>query len=166
MAASKKYLDTLLALQNIDKTIKARMILNTAARHDWIRYFYLGTRVSKTKKYVYDDVLQYIDDAKLDLSETFEIATYLSTFEQYDQAYDLTRKLVVKSKSKEEVVFFLKLIYYLHESLPSKTVVNYFKRIAKAKGDEFCTYFNSPYLNFQILDDPEIREIYCEACND
>lgn len=161
-----KYFNHLKSLPNLDKTIQARMLLNFAARHDWYRYFGLRTRVSNTKKHLYDDVKFYIKDARLDLNETFDLATYYAFFEDYHFAFELTKKIVFRSQNPEEIVFFLKLTYYLDESLSSKTVVKYFDRIAKLKGDEFCTYFNSPYLNFQILDDPEIREIYCRECND
>lgn len=161
-----KYFKRLMSLPYLDKTIQARMLLNLAARHDWYRYFGLGTRVSNTKKYLYDDVKVSIKDAKLNLNETFDLATYYAFFEDYHFAYELTKKIIFRSQDPDEIVFFLKLIYYLDKSLSTKTVLKYFNRIAKLKGPEFCTYFNSPYLNFQILDDPEIGEIYCRSCND
>jgi len=162
--AFKKYFKSLISLTHVDATIKSRMILNTAARHDW--WLYRDGRDKQHPKFLYDDVKMYIKDAKLNVSETFELASYYAFFEDYHFAFDLTKKIVFRSKNRDEVVFFLKLIYYLDESLSAKTVVKYFSRIAKLKGDEFCTYFNSPDLNFQILDDPEIREIYCKQCSD
>ena len=140
------------------------MVLNYATTLDWT-LFYRGGETFRFK-FLHGRIKPFIKKAKLNVSETFEIATYYTFFGQYHYAYNLTKRVVYRSVNQSEVVFFLKLIYYLDSSLSDKKVNMYFKRTAQLKGDEFCTYFNTPYLNFQILDDPEIREIYCETCSD
>ncbi|NOQ71934.1 MAG: hypothetical protein GQ574_08030 [Crocinitomix sp.] len=159
---SRKYYDTLLSTQYVDKVLKSRMILNYASTLDWR----LAHNLVFPKKYLYNSIKPTIKPAKLDIRETFELGTYYAYFRDYQYSYQLTKKKVYRGGTADETVFFLKLIYYLNESLSDKTVIKHFKRIARMKGDEFCTYFNSPYINFQIMDDPEIREIYCEICGE
>lgn len=156
---SRNYFDTLLAMQFLDPTIKARIALNFASELDWQLYYRFGKH-----KYLYNRAKAFIKPAKLSVSEIFELASYYTFFKDYSFASSLTEKVIYRSKNPDEVVFFLKLIYYLDKTQSRKNILKHFKRIAQIKGPEFCTYFNSPYLNFQILDDPEIREIYCETC--
>jgi hypothetical protein len=159
---ARKYYDSLVSNKYVDKTIKARMILNYAAYSDWCHILYPITN----KRFYFRHVKQYIKPAKLNTQETFELATYYTYFKDYHFAYNLVKRKVYQGATNYETVFFMKLIYYLDTSLSTKTVIRHFKHIAVLKGDEFCNYFNSPYLNFQILDDPEIREIYCKTCSD
>lgn len=156
---ARKQFDILVSNNMIDTEIKARMILNAAAYLDW-RLYRRGEN-----DFFYSSVKRFIEPAKLNTHETFELATYYTFFGDYQFAFQLTKKVILKNPSAAEAVFFLKLIYYLDESLSEKTILKFFKRIARLKGAEFCTYFNSPNLNFQILDDPEIRKIYCETCS-
>ena len=160
---TKKHFDSLVNNKYVDKTIKARMILNFAAQSDlYHEYIFPITN----KRFYFRNVKQFIKSAKLNIEDTFELATYYANFEDYGFAYKLIKRKVYQSTNPDEIVFFLKLIYYLDKSLSTKTVIRHFKRIASLKGEEFCTYFNSPYLNFQILDDPEIRKIYCATCSE
>jgi uncharacterized protein YkwD len=158
---ARKHYDSLVNNKYVDKTIKARMILNYVTYSDWSYTFRYPIT---NKRFYFRNVKQFIKPAKLNIEDTFEIATYYTYFQEYRFAYNLTKRKVYQSTSPDEIVFFLKLIYYLDSSLSTKTVIRHFKRIALLKGEEFCTYFNSPYLNFQILDNPEIRKIYCATC--
>lgn len=157
---SIKYFDTLIGRNYVDPVLKSRMILNYSTNLDWRIYHSF-----KKKKYHNNEIKRYIKPAKLDSHDIFELASYYAFFKDYRYAYMLTKRLVYRNATFDETVFFLKLIYYLHGSLSKKTIIRHFKRIAKLKGEEFCKYFNSPNLNFQILDDKEIREIYCQTCN-
>lgn len=158
---SRKYYDTLINNRNIDPIIKSRMILNYATTLDWWTYF----RPFTPKKFLYNSIKKDIKSAKLDISDYFELASYYAFFENYNFAYLLTKKLDFREASFQETVFFLKLIFYLDKSLAKKTILKHFHQIAQMKGNEFCKYFNSPNLNFQILDDEDIRKIYCQTCS-
>lgn len=160
---ARKHYDSLVNNKYVDKTIKARMILNYVTYSDWSHDFRYA---STNKRFYFRNVKQFIKPAKLNIEDTFEIASYYAYFGDYRYAYKLTKRKVYQSTNPDEIVFFLKLIYYLDNSIPTKTVIRHFNRISIIKGKEFCTYFNSPYLNFQILDDPEIRKIYCTACSE
>lgn len=148
----------------VDPVIMARMRLNIAARHDWLWFIQKKGRIPN-KKYMYNKVQTYIKKADLNPNEYCELARYYTFFNEYQFAYKLMYRNVYKTTLRDDRVFFLKLIEYTDLNISDKVRIRHFKRMSKHIGQEFCTYFNSPDLNFQILDDPEIREIYCETCN-
>lgn len=159
-----KYLDTLRKKSDIDKRIQARMILNYASARDW---GYRNKRYQwSSSKFFYPKVKRYIKPAKLSIDKTFEIGTYYGYFGEERYAYNLLNGMVEKTENADDLIYFLKLIYYLDVRLPESTILRYFKKIRNHSGDKFCEYFNSPDLNFQILDNPKIKEIYCEECAD
>jgi len=76
----------------------------------------------------------------------------------------LTKGKIDETENPNDLIFFLKLVHFTDIRLPRKTYLSYFKKIRKYSGEEFCSFFNNPALNFQILDDEEIKDIYCEEC--
>ena len=148
--------------KNLDRVQQARILLNVAAWHDWGYYYSTGSH--KEKKYWFTKVKKYVKLAKLDVDKTFEIASYYHFFWQYQYAYNLTKKIVDNTENPNNLIFFLKLIHLTDVKLSRKTYLKYFKKIKEYSGKEFCTFFNNPALNFQILDDEEIKKIYCEEC--
>lgn len=152
----KKYFKKLKTLKYVDKRIQARIILNFASRCDW-------TQLRKKKRY-HNRVKSYIGNARLDADKTFELASYYSYFKQNKFAYDLVKNKIDETDNPEDLVYFLKLIHLTNVNLPHDKYIGYFKKLLKYRGAEFCTYFNSPNLNFQILDDPDVKEIYCKEC--
>ena len=109
---------------------------------------------------------KYIRPARLDVDKTFEIASYYTFFWQYKYALDLTKGKVNQTNNPKDLISFLKLIHLTDLKLPRNQYLYYFEKIRRYSGKEFCTYFNNPALNFQILDDEEIKSIYCKACGD
>lgn len=157
------FYDSIRKWKNIDEVQQARILLNVASSHDWDVWRSTGSY--NEKKYWYKKVKPYVEPARLDADKTFEIATYYSFFWQHDYAYQLTKVKIDETESPHDLVFFLKLIHLTDVDLPRKTYLKYFRKIKEYAGPEFCTFFNSPALNFQIFDDPEIKEIYCQECS-
>jgi len=152
----KKYFKKLKKLRYVDKKVQARIILNFASRSDWSE--------PRRKRRYHNKVKSYIGNARLDADKTFELASYYSYFKQNKFAYDLVKNEIDETENPEHLVYFLKLIHLTNVNLPHDKYISYFKKILKYRGAEFCTYFNSPNLNFQILDDPDVKEIYCKEC--
>ena len=142
----------------VDPEVKARILLNFASSSDW-------TKLSRrSTKLFFRRVKRYVQSANLDVDKTFEIASYYSYFYDFNFAYQLTRSKIDETKNPDDLIYFLKLINLTGLKLSRSTYLQYFRRIQRYSGDQFCTYFNNPALNFQILDDQEIKEIYCEQC--
>lgn len=142
----------------VDPEVKARILLNFASSYDWMKLS------RKSKKLFFKRVKKYVQAAKLDVDKTFEVASYFSYFYDFNFAYQLTRSKIDETKNPDDLIYFLKLIHLTGLKLSRSTYLQYFRRIQRYSGDQFCTYFNNPALNFQILDDLEIKEIYCEQC--
>jgi hypothetical protein len=161
---SKKYnfFDTIRKRKYLDPVQRSRILLNVASTNDW--KLWIETGASKHKRYLYKKAKRFVKPARLDVDKTFEIASYYSFFRQYKYAYSLTKGKIDDTENPLDLIFFLKLIHLTDVKTPRNTYLRYFKKIKKYAGDEFCTFFNNPALNFQIFDDEEIKEIYCEEC--
>lgn len=146
----------------VDKTMRARVVLSLAATHDWENFRY---KMSKSGDLLYDDAKKFIRDAKLEIDEVFSLASYYTFFEDFKFAYELTNRMTSKTENPDHLVFFLKLIMLDDTGVSRKKYLSYYKRIRDLMGEGFCDLFNSPGLNFQVLIDNEVKEIYCESCN-
>ena len=137
------------------------MLLSLGASYDWDLFYSGGS-----DKYLYTKNKNYIKSAQLTIDETFDLAGYYSFFNDNNFAYQITKGLIEKTENADNLVFFLKLIHLTNLKLSRKTYLDLFLRIQIHSGNQFCKLFNSPKLNFQILDDLEIKKIYCKQCND
>jgi len=158
------YYDTLRKSSYVDAKIRSKILLNMASYADWGYWQKTGSR--KASKYFYKQAKKQIKSARLDADKTFEIASYYSFFGDHKYAYQLTRKKIDDTNNPDDLIFFLKLIHLNDIKLPRKKYLKYFKKIRDYSGEAFCTFFNNPALNFQILDDEEIKSIWCEECAD
>ncbi|MFI5203847.1 MAG: CAP domain-containing protein [Flavobacteriales bacterium] len=158
----RKYYTMLGRKRNIDPKIKSRMLIDLAAYHDWTLYSLKGFR--KPGRFLYNTSKRYIKPSKFSPEETFDVVGYYVFFHEDVFAYQITKDLITKTNRLSDLLFFLKLIHMTNLELPRKTYLRLFKKIQKLSGKDFCTLFNSPAINFQIFDDLEIKEIYCEQC--
>lgn len=146
----------------VDKTTRARIVLNISAVHDWKSF---RQKFSKSGDFLHDDAKKFIRDARLETDQVFNLASYYTFFEEFKFAYELTNRIVSKTDNPDNLIFFLKLIMLDETDVSRKKHLSYYKRIRDLTGEDFCDLFNSPGINFQVLEDKEIKEIYCEMCN-
>lgn len=158
------FYDSIKKWRYLDGVQQARILLNVAANHDW--EWWKATGSHNEKKYWFKKVKRYVEPARLDVDKTFEIASYYNFFWQHEYAYSLTKGKVDETENPNDLVFFLKLIHLTDVKLPRKKYLSYFRKIKKYSGEDFCSFFNNPALNFQIFDDEAIKKIYCEECNE
>ena len=158
----RKYLKKLAKKSTVLNNVKAKIVLNLSAKHDLKLYFRI--RKLKSKHYLYKKSMTQISQAKLTPEETFDLATYYTFCDEEKFAYNLTLPKLEKTERLKDMLFFLKLIHVTDLKLDNKKYYYLFKKVKKLSGERFCTLFNSPNLNFQILDDEEIKQIYCTDC--
>ena len=139
-------------------------MLSIASSHDWSLYFRPG--FGKQNKYLFRSAKRSVGKAKLGVGKTFELASYYAFFRDFKYAYKLTKKVIDDTENPQDLIFFLKLIHHTNVGINRKKYLKYFNKIRQYSGKEYCTFFNSPALNFQIFDDEEIKEIYCKECGD
>jgi outer membrane protein OmpA-like peptidoglycan-associated protein len=143
--------------KNIDAKTQARILLNCATSFDW------GGARRKSRLF-HKQAKSHIPAARLNVDKTFELATYYTYFQDYNFALSLTKGKIDETTNPLDLIFFLKLIELTELKVPRNDYLRYFKKIKKYSGDQFCTFFNSPALNFQILDDEDVKKMYCEQC--
>lgn len=142
----------------IDNKLKARLLIAIAYYNDIILYN------RKQKEKLIFQIKKYLKPAKLTPNEQFDVARYYSFYLDYKMAYEISRKALNKTEEINNWVYFLKLIHISKIKDNRKLYLKYFKKVKQYAKDDFCNLFHTTYLNFQILNDDEIKKIYCETC--
>lgn len=142
----------------LEPKLKARLLIAIAYYNDVVLYG------SKNKNVLLSELKKYIKPAKLLPNEQFDVARYYSFYFDDKTAYELTRKILGKTEDLNNWVYFLKLIHMSEIKDKRKLYLKYFKKVQRYAGKDFCKLFHSPMLNFQILEDEEIKAIYCKSC--
>jgi len=140
----------------IDKREMARMLIMLCYNYD----------ILHKRKSMRSMAKRNVQNARLSVKEKFEFSRYLAYEKDYRSAYLLVKNDINKTENPDDLVYFLKLIYLTHVSISHDEMISLFNRVRKRSGKEFCTYFNSPDLNFQILKDPDLMKIYCKECSE
>lgn len=148
--------------KNINAVLKARMLLSLASRHDEIMLWYGG---AKQDDYLHQHILPVYKKAGLTPDEMIYTAQYFYYFGYYPEVKSLLRRGISEHSSIEDIVTYLKIMNDSNMGLSEKQYVNLFVQVAEWKKEEFCTLFNSPKLNFQVMDIEQIKELYCEKCS-
>ncbi|MCH2225353.1 MAG: CAP domain-containing protein [Crocinitomicaceae bacterium] len=156
----KYYNKVLRRTPNLITSYKSRMKIYFAFVHD------LKMNNPFNGKTLRTGVIPDIKKAKLSIEETFDLASCYAYFHDYKQAYRMTKKHIDDTENLNHLVFFMKLIHLTNAQPPRKTYIRLFRKIKDYSGDNFCILFNSPDLNFQLLMDLAIKEIYCDQCQD
>ncbi len=113
------------------------------------------------------ELKKFVGKAKLSNEDKFSVAKVFSYYHMHEDAYKLMQG-VVKSDSPtiKQLMFVSKLLFTQKDELKEREQIQVLKRIADKAGEEFCDFFNSPDLNFQVLDEEVYKSIYCERCGD
>lgn len=148
--------------QYVDKKVNARLHLNLAAIYDLTK----DPLSLEPDEFKGVEAVEHVKKARLSIDETFDLASYYMYIRNPEIAYDLVKKVIDDTEETDNILLFIKLIHYLDIDINERKIEKYLDIIRQQVGDEeFCTYFHSPQLNFQILDNDTIREMHCEACS-
>lgn len=148
--------------KNINAVLKARMLLSLASRHDEAM---LWSGATKKEDYLHQQALSVYKKAELTPDEMIYTAQYFYYFEHYPDAKSLLKRGISEHSSIEDIVTYLKIMNDSNMGLSEKQYISLFVQVAEWKKEEFCTIFNSPKLNFQVMDIEQIKELYCEKCS-
>lgn len=151
----------LIVQKNIDATLKARMLVSLASKHDE-SLLYFGSQ--NVKEYLHKYIVPVYKKAGLSNDEMILMGQYLYYFGYYSDSKQLLRKGISEQSSIDDIVTYLKIMNDENMGLTRKHYFNLLVNVLEWKKEEFCTIFNSPQLNFQIMDDENIKKLYCENC--
>lgn len=153
--------DNLIEQKNIDPELKTRILVSLASNYDEALLF---SGITDRKEYLHNDVVSMYKKAGLTDDEMILMAQYLYYFGYHSEAKSLLKKGISGQSSIDDIVTYLKIMGDEKMGLSEKQYFNLFIQVAESKKEEFCTIFNSPQLNFQVMDDEKIKELYCEKC--
>lgn len=153
--------DGLLKQKNIDVELSTRMLISLGSRYD-VALFFFG--VEDKNEYYHRKLISFYKRAKLTDDEEILMAQYFYFFGYNDEAKSLLRKGISEKSSLKDIVTYLKIMRDSKMGLTEKQYFNLLKTVSEWKEEEFCTIFNSPNINFQIMDNDEIKALYCQKC--
>lgn len=155
---------------NMDRIAKSKLLLQMGMFIDAIEIQNRAKRRTNCAPYL----KKIVKKAKLSNEEIFQVARYYYYVGDREFAYDLTRKIIDESNAVEDYVFFLKLLILYEDEIDRRKYIKYFLKVQEMDPENFCKYFIPPtdkneqtsdtYLNFQILEDKKIKQIYCDHC--
>jgi uncharacterized protein YkwD len=157
----KDLFDNLIEQKNVDRVLASRMLVSIASVYDELLTF---SGVEDAKEYLHASILPIYKRGELTDDENVLLAQYFYYFGYYSEVKSLLRRGISAQSSMDDIVTYLKIMHDDNMGLSEKQYFNLFVQVAEWKKEEFCTIFNSPKLNFQVMDDQNIKDLYCKKC--
>ncbi len=153
----------LLNSSNIEKWMINRLVLNyNVISAD---YFYDNKKFLDREKALVN-VKKALFSSNLDRNQSFKIANYFMFQLRIDWAIDIMKPFAVKKNIDEEFLFtFLTVAIYSKEKIPEEEYVVYMNRAKEMNKERFCKLFGFPNMSFQLLQNIQVKKLYCETCN-
>jgi hypothetical protein len=93
-----------------------------------------------------------------------KLAYIFARFRDYKFASNLLADFVKQDNVTEQVLFaYISFGAHVPEVVNSKIFATSLKKAEKANHDRYCKLFGEPYLSFQVLDNPLVKEDYNKA---
>ncbi len=129
-------------------------------------YFY-ETKKFKEREKSLKSIKQTLTNAQLSMKQTYDIARYFMFQMRIEWAVELMKPWIDKNEFDEDFIFsFLTVAIYTDDVIPKKKYYEYLKIAQQMNPERFCRLFGYPNMSFQLLEDLDIKEIYCTHCND
>ena len=153
----------LLGSSNIEKWMINRLVLNyNIISAD---YFYDNKKFNEREKALVN-VKKALFSSNLNRDQSFRIANYFMFQLRIDWAIDIMKPFAVKKNIDEEFLFtFLTVAIYNKEKIPEMEYVVYMERAKKLNKERFCKLFGFPNMSFQLLQNIQVKNLYCKTCN-
>ncbi|MEE4197542.1 MAG: CAP domain-containing protein [Bacteroidales bacterium] len=119
------------------------------------------SRFKKSLEFIYD----HVRDTALHEQGRYQVARFLTFFNQYDYALDILSDLY-KTTENQEIIRAYLVLYYSMGNNPFTNSARYLLECAaRLDSEEWCKLFTGKTrINFQLLDNEFIRDIYCREC--
>lgn len=156
-------IDSLKSIENIDRKSKAALIIN-AYIYNIENYFVDRDYSAMTKEL--NSLYKFSSKSRLTPDELYRIGSMFSSYFMFEEGYYILKKAAKTPTPKaEHLLYLIKVIYALNDEIKKKDITKYLELAASIAGEDFCNYFNSPNLNFQVLNDSVFKSVYCKYCN-
>lgn len=92
---------------------------------------------------------------------SLKLSYVFARFKDYKYAANLLTDFVRKDKVNEQLLFaYISYCAQVPELIKSRTFVSALQKAEKLNHERYCKLFGSPYLTFQVFDNPFVKEDY------
>ncbi len=128
-------------------------------------YYYEKGQFEKRKK-SFDEMLKYVIPSNLSDEKLLLVAKYLTHQDQFPRAIKMLLPEVKNENVGNEVLlYFLQIAMYDRNRVPEKQYVEFLNKARMQDQTSFCKLFSKEKMGVQLLENQEIKELYCPACN-
>lgn len=146
--------------RSLDRVFQARIMIEQAVYHDLkVKHHELDD------PYLFPEIRSFVRKAKLTPNEMYGLASFFDYLGDSHTAFDMLKRDYLKTNSVKHIAFYMNLILHKRVVRNEKKVLRIYEKIAKEKTDLFCKLFTEGYVNFQLFDSKNFKNIYCSYCD-
>ncbi len=94
-----------------------------------------------------------------------KLATIFQRHGDLTYARKLLEPYLTDEKVNENLVFtYIAIAAHFPDEIFSRNFRLAMSRASELNQERFCKLFGTPYLSFQVLDNPAVKKVYCESC--
>ena len=111
-----------------------------------------------------DKVKSFYNIENATWENSLKLSYVFARFKDYTYAAELLKDFIKEENPNEQLLFaYISYCAQLPELRKSKAYVMAYQKAEKANHDRYCKLFGQPFLTFQVLDNPIVKESYHKA---
>jgi len=127
--------------------------------------YYYDNQKFKEREKALDDVHKILLQVHLSKKQAYKIANYFIFQMKIDWAIEIMKPFAIKPKIDENFLYtFISIAIYNDKLVPIKEYLTFLERAKKMNQTRFCKLFGYPNMSFQLLDNREVKTMYCNSC--
>ncbi len=111
-----------------------------------------------------DKIKSFYNFKEASWQNALKLAYVFERFKDYKFAASLLEPYIEQAKVDEQLLFtYISLCAQVPERLKSRMFVSAMRKAQKANSSRYCELFGDPFLTFQVLDNPFVKEDYSKS---
>lgn len=114
----------------------------------------------------FEALIQWQPRAALNSEEVLSLAQYFCFQDQFPKAIQVLEPALKREAIIPELLFYyLQIVRYDHEKFNRKKFLNFLKLAEENFPERFCSFFSKEKQGIQILEDSDVKALYCASCD-
>ena len=130
--------------------------------------YYFNRKAYKKKNAVLAEIYNNYRQIHLTDKERLSMAYYLSFYSRYKEARNILKTRATAANTTNDILFYyLSMVITNPNGQLPLNYVRLLNRAAERDSVRFCALFepiSMGGLSFQLLEDPDIKTLYCQVC--
>ena len=111
-----------------------------------------------------DKIKSFYNFKEASWQNSLKLAYVFEHFKDYKFSVSLLEPYIEQEKVDEQLLFtYISLCAQIPERLKSRMFVSAMRKAQKVNSSRYCELFGDPYITFQVLDNPFVKEDYIKA---